>query len=401
MKFRPLCINYHARAQQIIITERDYNSRRAAQSLLSHRHADDDHDRSNITGVLPHHDDEENRKPSNYSLRNDSDEDNGGNSVCDNQKYRLLDNSTFESNDHRNESSHHHPSSNVNAARSSTSTQGVLSIISLLGPAVHPSECALRSVTPLRRGPIRGRLLPIHNKKMHLTENIELHSNAGQEKSHKDTPLFLENDGSRHRKMSLFDDAAMFRQSGFFTGDHPMRILKSDDNGSSDDEAENTSKSSKNDAPTSLPLLTLLRHEPEDLTKIQSFKSIRILLSMTNFSSEIMTEIEDSRLCRNRSASTESRQLHQVRGVPTSLSSKPKLSMFSGESADRYIIDDFALNKNELSLASFYEDCHGGLDDLGSVSIILSSHFVFFLQKSSHICILTCSLSYFPRLDAF
>jgi hypothetical protein len=345
MRFRPLCIDYHARAQEIIITERDYNSRRAAQSLLSHRHAEDrmddedesprHHDFDDDLFVL-NDEDGENREPSN-SVSNGHDE-----------KYSV-DNSPSKSNDRH---ATRQEGSNANAPRSSAN--GILSIIALLGPAIHPSECALRSVSPVTRGPIRGRILPV-DETIPAMESIEMHAKIGKEQFQRDISSL---GGGKSRQQSFIDDASMFLQSRYSTVDHPMQIMDEDKSNHPAEDGNDTIELTR--AP-SFPPSKLLRHEPEDLAKIQSLKSLQM---MTNFSNEVINQMEP----RQRKSSSQS--LHLVckeKQSEADLSAEPKLSFMSCEMAEVYN-NDFALNKNVLSLTSFFDDCHGGLADYGTVS---------------------------------
>ena len=100
-----------------------------------------------------------------------------------------------------------------------------------------------------------------------------------------------------------------------------------------------------------------MRHEPDDLTKIQSLKSLQIS-NVADFANEVIKMMEPRR-------STECGLRNVVKERPT-LSAKPRLTFTSCETDKN---NDFVLN--EISLASFFEDCHGGLYDFGNVSIAL------------------------------
>eukprot|EP00984_Skeletonema_dohrnii_P015221 scaffold6532_cov106-Skeletonema_dohrnii-CCMP3373.AAC.3 len=361
MKFRPLCIDYHARAQEIIITERDYNSRRAAQSLLSHRpselsprHHDDDTDDQSL--VL-NDEDVENRKPSNSLLNSSID----GN--VDHRKYHPVD--TSKSNERQPT---RREDSIANAPRSSA--HGNRSITAVFGPTIPPSECALRKISPVTRGPIRGRLLPVAETITAMESIFGLHAKIGEEIFQRGIFSSLRGgcesrqQQQQQQQHSFIDDAAMFLQSGYTTIDHPMQIM--DETNISDDNAAVDTIELTN-APYSPPY-KLLRHEPDDLTKIQSLKSLQIS-NVANFASEVIKLMEPRRSSSRRK--TTECGLHKVGKEKPTLSAKPKLSIASCEQMDEMYNNDFAPNKNVHSLTSFYEDCHGGLDDCRSVSIVL------------------------------
>ncbi len=351
MKFRPLRIDYHARAQEIIITERDYNTRRAAQSLLSHRRSDDfsprHHDDDDIEEPFVLNDEDgENRKPSN-SLNNNID----GN--IDHRKYHPVNTKSNERPAARQEGSI------ANAPRSSAHNSN-RSITSVFGPTIHPSDCELRKISPVTKGPIRGRLLPVPETIPAMGRIIGLHAKIGGDQLRRSIFSSFEGDGeARRQQCSFIDDATMFLQSGYKTiAHHPMQIV---------DEASNINVEAMDtielaNAPYSPPY-KLLRHEPDDITKIQSLKSLQIS-NTADFASKVLKLMEPR---RRSSMNTECGLRNVVKERPT-LSAKPRLTFISCE-VDKN--DDFVLNKNELTLGSFYEDCHGGLDDFGNVSITL------------------------------
>ena len=357
MRFRPLCIDYHARAEEIIITERDYNSRQAAESLLSHRrleesspprHHDDDGDIDET--FVWNDEDEENRKPSN-SLNNNVD------GTVNDRKCQEVDTS---------KSSNERPASRrlsiANAPRSST--HGNRSISAVFGPTIPPSECSLRNIPPVTKGPIRGRLLPVSEITPVIGSIIGLHAKIGEEQFQRDNNFtsFDRSNKSHQQRHSFLDDASMFLQSGYTVIDHPMQVMN-ETNSSINLEAVDTIELTNN-APDSPPYYKLLRHEPEDLTKIQSLKSIQ-LSSVANFASEVIKLMDPPRSSSLRSKTTECALQKVLKERPT-LSAKPKLSFISCDMNNK---NDFE-SKNNRSLASFFEDCHGEMDDFGNVSIV-------------------------------
>lgn len=353
MKFRPLRIDYHARAQEIIITERNYNSRRAAQSLLSHRRSEDlspcHHDVDDIDeSFVLNDEDEENRNPSSSLIINiDGD--------FNHRKYHPVDSKSNE-----RPASARQEGSIASAPRSSAHN-GNRSIPSVFGPTIHPSECELRKISPVTKGPIRGRLLPVPETIPAMERIIGLHAKIGGDQFRRNIFSSFEGDGeSRRQQRSFIDDAAMFLQSGYTTVEHhPMQIMD-EANNSFNVEAADTIELAN--APYSPPY-KLLRHEPDDITKIQSLKSLQIT-NTADFASEVIKLMEPR---RRSSPNTECGLPKVVKERPT-LSAKPRLTFIPCEVDEN---SDFVLNKNELSLTSLYEDCHGRLDDFGNVSIAL------------------------------
>lgn len=137
-KLRPLCIDFRSRAQEIYITERDEHVRRAASCMLSHRMAS-----SSSSSALERrrHQDESRGEVNGYD---EEAENNQHDDPVDRFETRVVN------------------SVDINST-STNEQQRIQSILSLLGPAVHPSECALRSISPVTKGPIRNKILPIDN----------------------------------------------------------------------------------------------------------------------------------------------------------------------------------------------------------------------------------------------
>ena len=125
MIFRPLCIDYRSRAQEVCAVERDAHARRAARSLLPHPH---------------HHRDGTSRQ-----------------AEC-NQHVSAAESMTRQDENHDCSNTNMEDNYRSNSHRHLTSkTPSLRTIYELLGPAVHPSECALRDIEPVTRGPIRGK----------------------------------------------------------------------------------------------------------------------------------------------------------------------------------------------------------------------------------------------------
>ena len=399
MRFRPLCIDYHSRAQEIIITERGYTSRWAEQSLISHHLGDDDDvsdnekkDDDDARSVDCCADDDNDRldfSTHQYDddfVLNDENKDpsNSENAVPRMEKYHSVVDNYYptKSNDDRPQKTHHQLGgmSNANSSRSSKTQRSILSIMTLLGPATDSKKIGMRAPSPtLTRGPIRGQILPVIDGTIPAMEQIEMHAKIGQEKCQTDVilPTTLKDCGSNER--SFIDDATMFLRSGYSTiSEHSMP--RSDQNIICDDAVlEDTIPSSSSFKP-----LVLLRHEPEDLEKIQKFKSLQMLESLNNSASEIMKQMEAPRLrlrCNTPTNTVERGLL--LHGGLTLSAKPPNLCLVTNEKLVEMHSNDFDPNKNALTLVSFYDDCHGGLASLGSVS---ASFFVF-LFSSMFICL--------------
>lgn len=397
MRFRPLCIDYHSRAQEIIITERGYTSRWAEQSLISHHLGDD----GNVSDNEKQDDDDDARSVD-YSgddddrldfsthdyddgfVLNDENKDpsNGENALPRMEKYHSVEhNYPSKSNDDRPQTTHYQLGGigNANSSRSSKTQRSILSIMALLGPAADSKKIGMRAPSPtLTRGPIRGQILPVDDGTIPAMEQIEMHAKIGQEKSQMDIIPPSTSEDCRSNERSFIDDATMFLRSGYSTiSEHPMP--RSDQNTICDDAVlEDTVPSSS----SSFEPLVLLRHEPEDLIKIQKFKSLQMLESLKNSASEIMKQMEAPRLrlrC-NTPTNTIERGLLLHSG-PTS-AKPPNLCLVTNEKLVEMHSNDFDPNKNALTLVSFYDDCHGRLAGLGSVSTS------FFFRPCLFVCMM-------------
>ncbi|KAL7510463.1 hypothetical protein ACHAXN_007709 [Cyclotella atomus] len=232
MRFRPLSIDYRTRAQEILLIERDDAARRAARSLL------------------PHH------------FETNSDIDTEPADAFGNDDY------------------------------GKASTAGRLSlesIYSLLGPAVHPSECALRSISPVSKGPIRGVILPVQkNSGPFLEELIDQYERIkGEER--KSVVLALESGRSRFQEPLLLEEEDERDFFGSGGGDfecdenlfhETMMVFYSKDNHpneSSDGcitvKRDNMANNASRQEPIRAPLF--IRHQPPDLNRIHQLKNLR------------------------------------------------------------------------------------------------------------------------------
>jgi hypothetical protein len=187
----------------------------------------------------------------------------------------------------------------------------------MLGPAVHPSECAFRSIAPVVKGPIRGNTIPIAQKLLEPLEEI--------------TNLYSDLDETKHNAViaSLETGRSRFDSpSGYVFGFSPEESMQSGlgqnvsginyfyemanratfadtmniayrNSGCHDvgdtcldlDPRKKNAQNSQiwtqhvNDLPMTKSMY--LRHEPDDLAKIYRLKSIRSS-AITSFASEII-----------------------------------------------------------------------------------------------------------------
>jgi hypothetical protein len=388
MRFRPLCIDYHSRAQEIIITERGYTSRWAEQSLISHHLGDDDvsekkddDDARSVDCCADDNDDRLDFLTHQYDddfVLNDENKDPSNSENAVPRKYHSVVDNNYptKSNDDRPQKTHQLGSiGNPKSPCSSKTQRSILSIMTMLGPAADSKKIGMRAPSPtLTRGPIRGQILPVNDGTIPAMEQIEMHAKIGTEKCQKGIVLpttTLKECGSNDR--SFIDDATMFLRSGYSTiSEHPMP--RSDQNIICDDAVlEGAAPSSSSFEP-----LVLLRHEPEDLEKIQKFKSLQVLESVNNSASEIMKQMETPRLRLRCNTPTNTVEPGLLLHSGLTLSAKPpNLCLVTNEKLIEMHSNDFDPNKNALTLVSFYDDCHGGLAGLGSVSV---SFFVFFFS---------------------
>jgi hypothetical protein len=186
----------------------------------------------------------------------------------------------------------------------------ILKCMDMLGPAVHPSECAFRSIAPVTKGPIRGNTIPITQQLPEtLTEITKSYSDHVDKKinaaiasletgrSRFDSPSghvfgFSSEESVQHGlghndlgiDRTTFTDAmkiAYGRNSDCHDVDDSCLDL--------DPEKENALKSQiwtqhVNDLPMTKSIY--LMHEPDDLSKICRLKSFRSSAT-TSFASEI------------------------------------------------------------------------------------------------------------------
>ena len=179
----------------------------------------------------------------------------------------------------------------------------------MLGPAVHPSECAFRSIAPVTKGPIRGNKIPVTQQLPEILAEITKLYSDHVDKKFNAVIASLETGRSRFDSPSghVFDfssegsvqnvlgrnvqgDRTIFTDTikiayGHNSDCHDVDVSCLD----LDSEKENVLKSQVwtqhvNDLPMTKSIY--LMHEPDDLMKIYRLKSRRSSAT-TSFASEI------------------------------------------------------------------------------------------------------------------
>ena len=194
----------------------------------------------------------------------------------------------------------------------------IQSILQLLGPAIHPSECAFRSIGPVTKGPVRGHILPVastnSNPLEELTRQHPVHVEQKQDavfgalesgrsrfdSSNDDIIALLsmesttQNDCSNRGMMmnlkSLKDDTTFVDTMKIvYTQGSSNDHANSPGPNQNDYEKENALKTqiwSQHISNLHMPKSIYLQHEPEDLNTIYRLKSLRSSTE-TNFADEI------------------------------------------------------------------------------------------------------------------
>lgn len=180
------------------------------------------------------------------------------------------------------------------------SMKRIQTIMTLLGPAVHPSEMAYRSIEPLTKGPIRGKLLSVppeqqcNNTTMKVVTNILSKNNNQSSTSIKQ---FFSSGGGisalleSGRSRLIHNNASINNNALTSTFVDTMNIIYNDN------DKENEQRLSQmiwnqhvNNLP--MPKSIYLKHDSEDdLDKIHALKSLRMTNSSTNFAADMTRTI--------------------------------------------------------------------------------------------------------------
>ena len=402
MIFRPLCIDYHSRAQEIVALEAV--SRRSALRMLLPNNNIENNPSSNRTMEQERHcgDNGVDCLEKNVDSYDDGSDNNQQSGMEDEDVLRQANNNnTSISNNNNNncdgkETTKARTSNNDDMDNSMTRIQ---SIMNMLGPAVQPSECAFRSIAPVTKGPVRGNILPIHTNNKPLEEITKHYSNNEENKQLNNVIQGLESGRSRFDNGSgsnnIFtvpmpdaDDNELLQDTTFVD---TMRIVFSNDNGKSPSHGSSSNNSLEKENCTinssqkkivwaqhvnnlPMPKSIYLKHEPEDedLDKIYRLKSLRSSAIVgTSFASQVTRTLKckppqlgtlKRSSNRERMMGLESSNNRLVLKDPSKYCTKPKCDIMCGydfpdESRQK---DDYELrmmmNTTTVSFTKFLED---------------------------------------------
>ena len=399
MIFRPLCIDYHSRAQEIVALEAV--SRRSALRMLLPNNNIENNPSSNRTMEQRHcGDNGVDCLEKNVDSYDDGSDNNQQSGMEDEDVLRQANNNnTSISNNNNNncdgkETTKARTSNNDDMDNSMTRIQ---SIMNMLGPAVQPSECAFRSIAPVTKGPVRGNILPIHTNNKPLEEITKHYSNNEENKQLNNVIQGLESGRSRFDNGSgsnnIFtvpmpdaDDNELLQDTTFVD---TMRIVFSNDNGKSPSHGSSRSNSLEKENCTinssqkkivwaqhvnnlPMPKSIYLKHEPEDedLDKIYRLKSLRSSAIVgTSFASQVTRTLKckppqlgtlKRSSNRERMMGLESSNNRLVLKDPSKYCTKPKCDIMCGyDFSESRQKDDYALrmmNTTTVSFTKFLED---------------------------------------------
>lgn len=266
------------------------------------------------------------------------------------------------------------------------SMKRIQTIMTLLGPAVHPSEMAYRSIEPLTKGPMRGKLLSIppeqqcnnmkvltdllsKNNSQSSTSRKQFSSSGGGEISG-----LLESGRSRLiQNNSTSSDNNELASTSFV--DTMSIIYNNNDKGNND--KENTQmiwNQHVNNLP--IPKSIYLKHDSEDdLDKIHALKSLRMTNSSTNFAADMARTIRKPKnLCTLKSVSNGQKKTGLQRVENTKSSSvKPSFDMtlFCASKPSKKKKEDFASRLNStVPFTKLLDDDNDIVKEAESVSVV-------------------------------
>mmetsp|Transcript_44019 Transcript_44019/g.79003 ORF Transcript_44019/g.79003 Transcript_44019/m.79003 type:complete len:399 (+) Transcript_44019:73-1269(+) len=390
MKFRPLCIDYHARAQEIVATERDSHARRTALRTLpnpSPRHRPNSRCEDGIGldrgDASSEYCGKENQNGS-VSTGNDGDGDELRGIPDENG--RPADETAVQSNERGDSLERPTETAAGTNGGVENSRRRIQSIMKMLGPAVHPSECAFRSIAPVTKGPVRGRKLPVATLKP-LEGMTEIHPDHVEKKRNAVI-------GSMESGRSRFNSSsngvfAFLSKDSFHNGRDKthrgskdttfvdtMKIVYARSRSSHNSEdsyldrdpekeiALKTQIWSQHVKNLPMPESLYLKHEPEDLTKIYRLKSLRSSAT-TTFANEIsrtfrpkIGALKSDSHCqrtktRNGLALVGSTNCNLGK-IPT----KPKIDFISCGISESRKKKDYTLRLNSVPFTQFLDDNH-------------------------------------------
>ena len=405
MIFRPLCIDYHSRAQEIVALEAV--SRRSALRMLPPNNNNKNNPSSNCTLMEQERHCGDNgvdcleKNVDSYDDGSDNSSDGGGGGgIEDENALRQANNNNNTSNNNNNNNSDGKETTKARTSNNGdmdNSMTRIQSIMNMLGPAVQPSECAFRSIAPVTKGPVRGNILPIHTNNKPLEEITMHYSNNEENKQLNNVIQGLESGRSRFDNGSgsnniftlpMPDDNDGLLQDTTFVD--TMKIVFSNDNGKSPSHGSSGSNSLEKENCTinssqkkivwaqhvnnlPMPKSIYLKHEPEDedLDKIYRLKSLRSSAIVgTSFASQVTRTLKykPSQLGTLTRSSNRERmiglELSNNRLVvkdPSKYCTKPKCDIMCGyDFSESRQKDDYELrmmmNTTTVSFTKFLED---------------------------------------------
>jgi hypothetical protein len=244
----------------------------------------------------------------------------------------------------------------------------------MLGAAVHPSDCTLRSIAPVTKGPVRGTTIPIARELPKLfEESAKLYTVLVDTKLDAVTASLDTGrsrfDSIRGRVLGPSSDASM--RNGLHDTPHhratfaeTMKVVygrhggfRDDDDPCLDLDGENALNSQiwtqhVNDMP--IPNSIYLRHEPDDLAKIYSDKSLR-----SSAKSSFASDIKRSFSPRLRTSTRD--------GHGTIVARAKNLGEISAKPS-------FDTNMNGISQSSKKCDCHLSSDSVPFATFLDVGH---------------------------
>jgi len=270
------------------------------------------------------------------------------------------------------------------------SMKRIQTIMTLLGPAVHPSEMTYRSIEPLTKGPIRGTLLSVpseqqcNNTTMKVVTNILSKDNNQSSTSRNQfssggggistllesgRSRLIQNNSSSHNNNAL---TSTFLDT--------MNIIYNDNENGNNDK-ENTQLQSQmiwnkhvNNLP--MPKSIYLKHDSEDdLDKIHALKSLRMRNSSTNFATDMERTIcKPKQLGTLKSVGNTGQRSTglQLVGKSGSISAKPSFDMtLFCSSKPIKKKEDFASRLNStVPFTKFLDDDNDNTKETDSVSVV-------------------------------
>ncbi|KAL9189704.1 hypothetical protein ACHAXT_009379 [Thalassiosira profunda] len=388
MRFRPLCIDYHARAQEIAALERDARARRAALAVLP----------------LPHPSPTRNRTQANSPrCRGDGGARDGGDGHLERREDKEnWDGGNAAGNDVgeggqglKGDAADSEPAMEgpVEASKENggpeTSLGRLQSIAAMLGPAVHPSECAFRSIARVTEGPVRGRKLPVARVVANPLEEWTKSGENYAEARRNAAIAALESGRSRFDPRGVDSFLSILSNDCIPIGGIALdgsqdtafadtmavvyaRLDNGDGSGGSgtnadvdaDADKENDLKFliwSQHVASLPMPKSLYLRHEPEDIAKIYRLQAARSAAMNSSFACEAIQAFRPQ--LRALEEQREPPGVVTRKGLALvasagDVSSKPRIDLLSRCNQEPRKQQDYALRLSRVPFTQFLDDRH-------------------------------------------